>query len=124
MAQQVKWKFKGIDVSFVSPKDKLTLAVLKQAARLGIDPKRHKIEIENDLFTTNNDDAGCGSCNGNSPGSELLALQMDDEEIKTGPSPDDMRDMLRLLDDLSGSTADGSALDPDDFYGTDGSLAD
>jgi hypothetical protein len=124
MAQQVKWKFKGIDVSFVSPKDKLTLAVLKQAARLGIDPKRHKIEIENEFFTLNNDDAGCGSCNGNSPGSELLALQMDDEEIKTGPSPDDMRDMLRLLDDLSGSTADGSASDPDDFYGTDGSLAD
>lgn len=124
MAQQVKWKFKGIDVHFVSPKDKLTHAVHKQAARLGIDPKQHKIEIENDLFILTDDSAGCGDCDVNTTDSKFPPVQVDDEKTQDGPSPDDMRDMLGLLDRLSGRTSDGATLDPDDLDGTDGSLAD
>ena len=98
--QQVKWHFKGTDVSFISPKDKLTSAVLKQAARLGIDPKKTKIEIENEFFTLTDDTAGCSSCDGNTTNPQQSTLQVDVEEAKTGPTSDDMRDMLRLLDSL------------------------
>lgn len=98
--QQVKWHFKGTQISFVSPKDKLTSAVLKQAARLGIDPKKTKIEIENEFFTLTDDIAGCSSCDGNTTNPQQPTLQVDAEEAKTGPSPDDMSDMLRLLDSL------------------------
>jgi hypothetical protein len=108
--QQVKWHFKGTQVSFITPKDKLTSAVLKQAARLGIDPKKTKIEIENEFFTLTDDTAGCNSCNGNSSSPELPTLQVDAEEAKTGPTADDMSDMLRLLDSLD----TGVSLLPDD----------
>lgn len=98
--QQVKWHFKGTEVSFITPKDKLTSAVLKQAARLGIDPKKTKIEIENEFFTLTDDTAGCDTCNGNTTNPQQPTLQVDVEEVKTGPSSDDMRDMLELLDSL------------------------
>ncbi len=98
--QQVKWHFKGTDVSFVSPKDKLTSAVLKQAARLGLDPKKTKIEIENEFFTLTDNIAGCSSCDGNTTNPQLSTLQVDVEETKVGPTSDDMSDMLRLLDSL------------------------
>lgn len=124
MAQQVKWKFKGIDVHFVSPKEKLNSAVYKQAARLGIDPKTHKIEIENDLFTLTDDSAGCGDCNKHTTDFKFPSVQVDDETAKVGPSPDDMRDMLGLLDRLSGRDNTGPTVAPDDLDGTDGSLAD
>lgn len=98
--QQVKWHFKGTQVSFITPKDKLSSAVFKQAARLGIDPSKTKIEIENEFFTLTDNTAGCSSCNGNSSSPELPTIQVDPETTETGPSPDDMRDMFRLLDSL------------------------
>lgn len=115
--QQVKWKFKGIDVFFVSPKDKLTQAVLKQAARLKIDPKKHKVEIQNDYFTLNDTTAGCVSCNKHTADPELPAVQMVYKEDEVGPTPDDMRDMLGLLDRLSDRDSTGPYLDPDHLDG-------
>ena len=98
--KQVKWKFRGTDVYFVNPEPKMTSAVLKQAHRLGIDPKKTKIEIVNEYFTLTDDLAGCKSCNGNSTNPAQSTLQMVSPEDQTGPTSDDMLDMLRLLDQL------------------------
>lgn len=122
--QQVKWHFKGTGVSFITPKDKLTSAVLKQAARLGIDPKKTKIEIENEFFTLTDDTAGCSSCNGNTTSSAQPTLQVDNQETQTGPTSDDVRDMLRLLDSLSGRNPDANDPNLDLLSGTDDGLAD
>jgi len=121
--QHVKWHFKGTEVSFVSPKDKLTSAVLKQAARMGIDPKKTKIEIENEFFTLTDDTAGCSSCDGNTTNPQLSTLQVDAEEAEIGPTPDDMRDMLGLLDSLSGRNLDANDPDLDLLSGTNDRLA-
>lgn len=60
---QVKWKFKGIDLYFVSDKDKLTRDVLRHRGKLGT---KAKIEIINDYFTlSESDTAGCASCSRN-----------------------------------------------------------
>lgn len=60
---QVKWKFKGMDIYFVSDKEKLTRDVLRHRGRLGT---KAKIEIINDYFTLSESDlAGCASCSRN-----------------------------------------------------------
>lgn len=122
--KQVKWKFKGTEVSFITPEDKLTSSVFRQAKRLGIDPAKTKIEIINEFFTTESNTTGCRSCNGNTTNPELTSLQMDDQETKTGPTPDDMRDMLGLLDSLSGRDTDADEPNLDLLGGTDDGLAD
>jgi len=121
--KQVKWKFKGTDVYFVNPENKMTSAVLKQANRLGIDPAKTKIEIVNEYFTLTDDLTGCRSCNGNTSSPSQPTLQVDNQENQTGPTPDDMRDMLGLLDRLSGRDSDGDEPDLDLFGGTNDRLA-
>jgi len=121
--KQVKWKFKGFDVYFVNPEAKMATAVFKQAQRLGIDPTKIKIEIVNEFFTLTDDLAGCRSCNGNTSSSPQSTLQVDDQETPTGPTPDDMRDMLGLLDRLSGRDSDGDAPDLDLLGGSNDRLA-
>lgn len=98
--KQVKWKFKGTDVYFVNPEANMGKAVYKQANRLGICPTKVKIEIVNEFFTLTDNIAGCSSCDGNTTNPQLSTLQVDVEETKVGPTPDDMSDMLRLLDSL------------------------
>ena len=121
--KQVKWKFKGTEVYFVNPEEKMGSSVFKQAKRLGIDPTKTKIEIVNEFFTLTDDLAGCNTCNGNSTSSPQPTLQVDNQENQTGPTPDDMRDMLGLLDRLSGRDSDGDEPNLDLLSGTNDRLA-
>ena len=121
--KQIKWKFKGTEVYFVNPENKMASAVNKQANRLGLDPIKTKIEIVNEFFTLTDDLAGCRSCNGNTASSPQPTLQVDNQETSNGPTPDDMRDMLGLLDRLSGRDSDGDAPDLDLFGGSNDRLA-
>jgi hypothetical protein len=121
--KQVKWKFKGTEVYFVNPENKMASAVSKQANRLGIDPTKTKIEIVNEFFTLTDDLAGCRSCNGNTASAAQSTLQVDNQENPTGPTPDDMRDMLGLLDRLSSGDSDGDEPDLDLLGGSNDRLA-
>ena len=121
--KQVKWKFKGTEVYFVNPENKMASAVFKQANRLGIDPTKTKIEIVNEFFTLRDDLTGCRSCDGNTSSAAQPTLQMDSSEDKTGPTPDDMRDMLRLLDNLRSGDSDGDEPDLDLLGGSNGRVA-
>jgi len=121
--KQVKWKFKGIDVYFVSPEANMGSAVYKQANRLGICPAKVKIEIVNEFFTLTDDLTGCRSCNGNTTSPSQPTLQVDNQENQTGPTTDDMRDMLGLLDRLSSGDSDGDEPDLDLPGGSNDRLA-
>ena len=121
--KQVKWKFKGTEVYFVNPENKMASAVFKQANRLGLDPTKTKIEIVNEFFTLTDDLTGCGSCNGNTTSPAQPTLQMVSSEDQTGPTSDDMLDMLRLLDRLSGRDSDGDEPDLDLPGGSNDRLA-
>ena len=121
--KQVKWKFKGTEVYFVNPEAKMASAVFKQANRLGFDPAKTKIEIVNEFFTLTDDLTGCRSCDGNSTSPSQPALQVDNQENPTGPTPDDMRDMLGLLDRLSGRDSIGDEPDLDLPGGSNDRLA-
>ena len=122
--KQVKWKFKGTEVYFVNPENKMASAVFKQANRLGIDPAKTKIEIVNEFFTPELYDEGCRSCNGNTSSPTKPTLQVVSETTKTGPTPDDMRDMLGLLDQLSSTSGNSTdALDDSSSTGFDDRLA-
>ena len=121
--KQVKWKFKGTEVYFVNPENKMASAVFKQANRLGLDPAKTKIEIVNEFFTLTDDLAGCRSCNGNTASSPQPTLQVDNQETSNGPTADDMRDMLGLLDRLSGRDSIGDAPDLDLLGGSNDRLA-
>ena len=98
--KQVKWKFKGTEVYFVNPENKMASAVFKQANRLGIDPAKTKIEIVNEFFTLTDDLTGCRSCNGNTSSSPQPTLPVDNQEAKVEPTSNDMLDMLELLHKL------------------------
>ena len=121
--KQIKWKFKNKDVYFVNPENKMATAVFKQAHRLGIDPTKSKIEIINEFFTLDDDTAGCKSCNGNTTNPAQPTLQVDSETPKDGPTADDMRDMLGLLDRLSGRDSIGDEPDLDLLGGSNDRLA-
>ena len=121
--KQVKWKFKGTEVYFVNPENKMATAVFKQANRLGLDPIKTKIEIVNEFFTLTDDLTGCRSCNGNTSSAAQPTLPVDSSEDQTGPTSDDMRDMLGLLDRLSGRDSDGDEPDLDLLGGSNGRVA-
>ena len=121
--KQVKWKFRGTEIYFVNPEAKMASAVFKQANRLGLDPTKTKIEIVNEFFTLTDDLTGCGSCNGNTTSPAQPTLQVDDQETKVGPTSDDMRDMLGLLDRLSGRDSIGDEPDLDLLGGSNDRLA-
>lgn len=105
--KQIKWKFKGTEVYFVNPEEKMASAVFKQAHRLGLDPTKTKIEIQNEFFTLTDDLAGCDTCNGNPTSSPQPTLQVDNQETQNGPTSDDMLELLRLLDSLDSRNSDG-----------------
>ena len=121
--KQVKWKFKGTEVYFVNPENKMASSVLKQAKRLCIDPTKTKIEIVNEFFTLRDDLTGCRSCDGNTSSAAQPTLQVDNQETSNGPTADDMRDMLGLLDRLSGRDSDGDEPDLDLLGGSDVGVA-
>ncbi len=123
MTKQIKWKFKGTEIYFVTEEKKMTRDVMRQRERLQIKPTT-KIEIINEFFTPELYAEGCRSCNGNTTSSELTALHLDPEEAEVGPTADDMRDMLRLLDKLSNAPADSEdGLDDGDTPGVNDRLA-
>lgn len=121
--KQVKWKFKGTEVYFVNPENKMASSVLKQAKRLGIDPTKTKIEIVNEFFTLRDDLTGCRSCDGNTSSAAQPTLPVDSSEDQNGPTSDDMRDMLGLLDRLSGRDSIGDEPNLDLLGGSDVGVA-
>jgi hypothetical protein len=124
--KQVKWKFKGTEVYFVNPENKMASSVLKQAKRLGIDPTKTKIEIVNEFFTLRDDLTGCRSCDGNTANPAQPTLQVDNQETSNGPTADDMLDMLSLLDSLDTGVSnlpDADAPDLDLLGGSNDRLA-
>jgi hypothetical protein len=123
MNKQIKWKFKGTEIYFVTDEKKMTRDVMRQRERLQIKPTT-KIEIINEFFTPELYTEGCRSCNGNTTSAELTALHLDPEEAEVGPTADDMRDMLRLLDKLSDAHANSEDhMDDSDTPGVNDRLA-
>jgi hypothetical protein len=124
--KQVKWKFKGTEVYFVNPENKMASAVSKQANRLGINPTKTKIEIVNEFFTLTDDLAGCRSCNGNTAGSPQSTLPVVLEQVEDEPSSDGLLSMLSLLDSLDTGVSnlpDADAPDLDLLGGSNDRLA-
>lgn len=78
---QVKWKFEGIEVYFVSPAEKLDQDILRMRCRLNI---RSKIKIIDDNFTLpESHNADCASCKRNSTVSAQPTLSVYIEEDET-----------------------------------------
>jgi len=107
----------------VTEEKKMAREVIRQRERLKI-KSTIKIEIINEFFTPELYSTGCSSCNGNTPSPELTPLHMDAEEAEVGPTPDDMRDMLGLLDQLSGRADSERTVDPDYLDSEYGGLVD
>ena len=80
MNKQIKWKFKGTEIYFVTAEHKMTLDVMRQRERLGINPKT-KIEIVDEFITTDDSaTAGCSSCGNSTNNNVQQALSMDASE--------------------------------------------
>ena len=80
---QVKWKFEGTEVYFVSSSDKLDRDVLRHRGKLGT---KAKIEIIDDNFTLPESyTANCASCKRNSTVSAQPTLPVYTEEDETEP---------------------------------------
>lgn len=80
---QVKWKFEGTEVYFVSAADKLDRDVLRHRGKLGT---KAKIEIIDDNFTLPESYiANCASCKRNSTVSAQPTLPVYLEEDETEP---------------------------------------
>ena len=123
MTKQIKWKFKGTEIYFVTEEKKLMRDVMRQRERLRIKPTT-KIEIINEFFTPELYSEGCRSCDGNSPSAKLTALHLDIEEAKAELTTSNVRDMLGLLDKLSDAPADSAdGLDDGDTGGVNDRLA-
>ena len=105
MSKQIKWKFKGTEIYFVTEESRMTRDVMRQRERLQL-KQTTKIEIINEFFTTEPNSTGCSSCNGNTAGAELTALHLDPEEAQAEQTASNVRDMLGLLRELSDAPAD------------------
>lgn len=77
MAHQVKWKFKGTEVYFVSDKDKLTRDVLRHRNKLNT---TKKIEIVNEFFSLADSNADCASCNRHTTVDPQPTVSVDSEQ--------------------------------------------
>jgi hypothetical protein len=123
MSKQIKWKFKGTEIYFVTEESRMTRDVMRQRERLQL-KQTTKIEIINEFFTTEPNSTGCSSCNGNTPSPELTTLYLDPEEAQAELTASNVRDMLGLLDELSGTPADSEdGLDDSDTGGVNDRLA-
>jgi hypothetical protein len=87
---------------------------MRQRERLKL-KQTTKIEIINEFFTTEPNSTGCSSCNGNTPSPELTTLYLDPEEAQAELTASNVRHMLGVLDELSGTPADSE----DDLDGSD-----
>ena len=120
MSKQIKWKFKGTEIYFVTEESRMTRDVMRQRERLQL-KQTTKIEIINEFFTTEPNSTGCSSCNGNTAGAELTALHLDPEEAQAELTASNVRHMLGVLDQLSNAPANTK----DDLDGSDtGSVND
>jgi len=78
---QVKWKFEGGTVYFVSPKEKVERHALNIGGKSGVNPK---IEIIDDNFTLPESyNAGCASCSRSSSASSQSTVSVYSEETKS-----------------------------------------
>jgi hypothetical protein len=123
MSKQIKWKFKGTEIYFVTEESRMTRDVMRQRERLQIKPTT-KIEIINEFFTTEPNSTGCSSCNGNTSSPELTALHLDPEEARAELTASNVRHMLGVLDELSNASADSTyTLDDSDTDSVNDRLA-
>ena len=90
----VKWKFKGMDIYFVSDKDKLTRDVLRQRNRL---KTKAKIEIINDLFT--NSEPATADLSGGDGDSTFKDLEALDSALNSSEPEEQKAIGLRSLSD-------------------------
>jgi hypothetical protein len=123
MSKQIKWKFKGTEIYFVTEESRMTRDVMRQRERLKL-KQTTKIEIINEFFTTEPNSTGCSSCNGNTPSPELTTLYLDPEEARAELTASNVRHMLGVLDELANASADSTyTLDDSDTGGVDDRLA-
>jgi hypothetical protein len=102
MTKQIKWKFKGLDLYFVSPADKLELHQTRQRAKLGL---KTKIEIIDDNFITDTSPDGCASCKRNSAVDTQPALSVVSDQTEPQPEADELLGMFFDVDP-TGTAAD------------------
>ena len=123
MSKQIKWKFKGTEIYFVTEESRMTRDVMRQRERLQL-KQTTKIEIINEFFTTEPNSTGCSSCNGNTAGVELTALHLDPEEAQAEQTASNVRDLLGLLRELSDAPPDSTdTLDDSDTGSVNDRLA-
>ncbi len=102
MTKQIKWKFKGLDLYFVSPADKLELHQTRQRAKLGL---KTKIEIIDDNFITNTNPDGCASCKRNSAVDTQPTLSVVSDQTEPQPEADELLGVFFDVDP-TGTAAD------------------
>lgn len=101
MAKQIKWKFKGTEIYFVSDEKKMTRDVMRQRERLKLKPTT-KIEIINELFTDDDSTStGCTSCGNSSNNNVQQTLSVDSsEDQQPGQEATSVSAVHDILDDL------------------------
>ena len=118
MTKQIKWKFKGLDLYFVSPEDKLELHQTRERTRLGVKTKE---EIIDDNFITDTNPDGCASCKRNSAVDTQPTLSVDSDQTETEQEADELLGVFfdveptdPAVDLLSDSLSTGDADSTDD----------
>ena len=97
----VKWKFKGMDIYFISDKDKLTRDVMRHRNRL---KTKAKIEIINDLFT-NSESADADSLSSNGSASVENVEVLRDLSDSGKPEGEETVRLRSVFDDVDSTTA-------------------
>ena len=132
MSKQIKWKFKGTEIYFVTDESKMTRDVMRQRERLKLKPST-KIEIINEFFTTTGSTStGCSSCGDSASNNVQSTLSMDiSEDQQPGQEAvglstvhdvlDDAYSNLGLLED-GASSSDSNSGDSVSDVDTDGQV--
>jgi hypothetical protein len=103
MSKQIKWKFKGTEIYFVTDESRMTRDVMRQRERLKLKPTT-KIEIVNEFFAMRDElTTGCTSCGSSSNNNVQSTLSMDpSEDQQPGQETAGMSAVHDVLDDLIG----------------------
>ena len=103
MSKQIKWKFKGTEIYFVTDESRMTRDVMRQRERLKLKPTT-KIEIVNEFFAMRDElTTGCTSCGNSSNNNVQSTLSMDaGEDQQPGQETAGVSTVHDVLDDLIG----------------------
>ena len=105
MSKQIKWKFKGTEIYFVTDENRMTRDVMRQRERLKLKPTT-KIEIVNEFFAMRDElTTGCTSCGSSSNNNVQSTLSMDpSEDQQPGQETSGMSSVHDVLDDADSNT--------------------